>query len=279
MYFNSEQVSLSFKRLTSRKHDGKTHLERTSCLMYFLAFDAACKNVNRTILDLDPEKADGKHSRKAIELEFTKLVLLERMPNKIRQVAELGKVDCTGRDPEKRISSNFLTVPLKKASEQSQPYYYPKRPSAPMFKLGQAATGLKWGIEYHQDWPTSMPKLLSEIKHPTPFTDLAVFVMRDTLLEGKSKHYIDSLSVAISERFSTQLAQFWVKRVEREKVLAKHILENPFSAKHQAFAKSAPHASTSRFDALPKDDLIEYIVHLEGTLRANKIAFAAIKEK
>lgn len=272
MYFSSDQVSVSFKRLVSRKRNGKTHLERTSCLMYFLAFDAVCKNVGLSRLDLNPEKTEGKNNRKAIELEFTKLVLLDRNQGKIRQVSELGKIDCTAKDPEKRISSNFLTVPLKKASEQSDPYFYPKRPSAPLIKLGQSATGLKWGIEYHQDWSSNLPKFLSEIKEPTPFTDLAVFVMRDTTIRTGAKNYADALAVAIKERFSSELSQFWIERIEKEKVMVRHISE-PFSDTHQPFAKPSQQVPVSRFESLNRDDLISYIAHLEGILEANQIEF------
>ncbi len=277
MYFSSDQVHTSFKRLASRKHKGKTHLERTSCLMYFFAFDAVSKKTNLSLLDLNPDKTEGKNNRKAIELEFTKLVLLQRSPQKIIQVTELGKIDRTGKHPEKRISSNFLTVPLKKATEQSEPYFYPKRPPTPMIKLGTAATGLKWGIELHQDWPDSLPKLLSEIKNPTPFTDLAIFVMRDTRLNDEAKDYIDALSTALNERFNPQLSKFWIQRIEKEKVMAhRHILTTPFSATHQAFTKSAPDYSDNRFESLSRDDLVNYIVHLEGTLETNQIKFTVL---
>src|SRR5579863_2784899 len=112
MYLSSEQVSVSFKRLSSRKQEGKTHLERTSAFMYFIAFDAVCKSKGKGPIDFDPDKNEGKSNRKLIELEFTKLVLLNKVQGKITQVSELGKIDHTGKDPEKRISSNFLTVPL-----------------------------------------------------------------------------------------------------------------------------------------------------------------------
>jgi len=277
MYFCSKQVFASFKRLASRKDKGKTHLERTSCLMYFFAFDATCKKMNHSLLDLNPDTTEGKKNRKAIELEFTKLVLLERSPQKIIQVTELGKIDYTGQAPEKRISSNFLTVPLKKATEQMEPYFYPRRPPTPMIKLGNVATGLKWGIELHQDWSDSLPKLLSEIKDSTPFTDLAIYVMRDTPLNNKAEDYIDALSTALNERFNPQLAKFWIQRIEREKVLAHHhILSIPFSATYQAFAKSVSDYSVNRFESLNRGVLINYIDHLESTLKANQIKFTEL---
>lgn len=282
MYFSEEQVSVSFKRLASRKRtDGKktkTHLERTSVLMCFLAFDARCKSAKTARLDMNPDRPEGKANREAISLEFAKLVLLDPMPRKIRQVLELGKVSGGGKDPAERLSSNFLTVPLKKATEQSGEFFYPKRPpSAPMIRLGQAATGLKWGMEYHQDWPTSLPKLLSEVKESTPFTDLAVFVMRDTRLTGND--YVEALSNAIAARFSDQLAKFWVEKIKKEKLLARHILANPFSSTHRAFARSTQIALANRFDTVTRDELLDYVSHLEGILEANQIEFESLTER
>lgn len=282
MYFSEDQVSLSFKRLASRKRTNgkktKTHLERTSVLMCFLAFDARCESTKTARLDMDPDKPEGKDNREAISREFTKLVLLDPTPRKIKQVLELGKIAGGGKAPAVRLSSNFLTVPLKKATEQSGAFFYPKRPpSTPMIRLGQAATGLKWGMEYHQDWPTSLPKLLSEVKESTPFTDLAVFVMRDTKLTGGD--YVEALSNAINTRFSDQLAKFWIEKIKKEKLLARHILENPFSSTHQAFARSMQTSQTNSLDTVTRDELLEYISHLEGILEANQIEFESLTER
>ena len=282
MYFSEEQISLSFKRLASRKQaDGnktKTHLERTSVLMCFLAFDARCKSLRTNRLDMNPDRPEGKANRDGIALEFSKLVLLDNSPQKLLQVLELGKVSGGGKNPADRLSSNFLTVPLKKATEQQGDFFYPKRPpSSPMIKLGLTATGLKWGMEYHSDWPTSFPKLLSEIKESTPFTDLAIFIMRDTSLNGKD--YIEALSESLYARFSEKLATFWNEKIKKEKMLAKHILINPFSSTHQAFAKSTQFTSINCFDGITRDKLLEHVLHLESLLKVNQIEFESLKER
>jgi hypothetical protein len=246
--------------------------------MCFLAFDAVCKNAGQDLLDLNPDKTEGRINRKAIELEFAKLVLLERSPHNIRQVSELGKIDRAGKDPEKRLSSNFLTVPLKKATEQSGECFYPKRPSeTPVIQIGQAATGLKWGMKYHPRWHHSLPKLLYEVKGSTPFTDLAVFLMRDTLLRGNS--YVAALSNALKERFSPQLADFWIKRLEQEKILASHMLDDPFSITHQAFARPMQQSLPACLDCLTKDELIKYVKHLEEILEASEIEYESPIER
>jgi len=271
IYFSSEQVMISFRRLSSRKSKGKTPMERTSSLMYFLAFDAAIKKkTGKPHLDLNPETNDGKDNRKLIELEFTRLVLLERNKDEIIQVAELGKITNEGRAPEKRISSNFLTVPLKKASEQTKPYYYPNRPAAPLIKMGKAATGSNWGMERHEKWSENLPKLFSEIKEPTVFTDLAIFVMRDSSLSKNHDNCLEALSKVLFERFTNELSSYWIEKIKKEKVLAKHTMK-PFSDRHESFVKQIKALEELPVNTI--ESLKKHIKYLETLLNKNKINF------
>jgi esterase/lipase superfamily enzyme len=145
-----------------------------------------------------------------------------------------------------------------------------------MIKLGPIATGLKWGMEYHEDWSTSLPKLLSEVKHSTPFTDLAIFVTRDKALIGND--HIEALDSAIKARFTNHLAMFWLDKIKKEKLLAKHILAEPFSDTHQAFARTTQIVSTNRFEAVTRDQLLGHILHLEELLYINHIEFSSLSE-
>jgi hypothetical protein len=273
-YLSTDMVCRSFKRLSSRKKVGKTHLERTSVLMYFLAFDAACKFFDVADLDLNPDSLEGKDNRKQVEVEYTKLTLLEKTRDDFKQVTELGKIDVGGTTPEKRISSNFFTVPLKKASGQKEPYFYPKRPAAPLLKMGPAATGKKWGITHSDDWASNLPVLISEIKEPTPFLDLALFVCRDCGFDDKFNDGISAISDQLQKRFTKNLADFWVARIEKEKVLARH-MDSPFADHHSFFAKSyAVDASgTNGYDKMKKGELIERITYLEEILGKNGIEY------
>jgi hypothetical protein len=279
MYFKEKQVSISFQRLSARKRSeakSKTHLERTSVLMCFLAFDAVCKISGSRKLDLDPSTFDGKKNRTLIALEFSKLVLLDGSNNKHLQVMELGKISGSEKNPEVRFSSNFLTVPLKKASEQTSECHYPKRPrSTRILKLGTVSTGLKWGISYDDDWRTSVPKLLSEVKESTPLTDLAIFIMRNT--KQKGENYIDALEESLQSRFTQHLSEFWIERIIREKLLAKHILDNPFCSLHEPFNQGSRATEGSRFDKVSRDLLISHIDTLEQILTANQIDFPVVK--
>ena len=276
MYLRSDQVSISLKRLASRNQEGKSHLERTSALMYFLAFDSSCKIKDCIHIDFDPEKKDGKSNRKLIELEYTKLILLSRVHGKIIQVIELGKIEHEGKDPEKRISSNFLTVPLKKASDHVEPFYYPRRPATPLMGLGQSATGIKWGISHFEDWQVNLPKLLSDVKQSTPFTDLAIFIFRDTYFGGERKDYILALSKKIKERFTHNLSSFWIERIEKEKVLVRHITE-PFTELHDPFAKTEKlDTNAASLSVFSNEKLVKHIEYLEALLADYKIKFKSL---
>jgi hypothetical protein len=175
-----------------------------------------------------------------------------------------------GKTPEKRISSNFLTVQVKAATEQSEPFFYPKRP-APLVKLGLAATGMKWGIDYHEEWVKNLPCLLSEIKDCTPFTDLAFFIFRDTELKKESGNYIEVLSEFLKERFTKEVSTFLIERIEKEKLLARHITE-PYSDLHKAFCQLDNQKNHELLD-LRKEDLVDYIGRLETLLKERDIKF------
>jgi len=273
-YLNPEFVSRSFKRLSSRKRTGKTHLERTSALMYFLAIDATCKHFNVNSLDLNPNSLEGKNNRKQVELEFTKLVLVEKSQDSLKQVIELGKIDIGGTNPEKRISSNFFTVPLKKASGQKEPYYYPRRPSAPLLKMGPTATDKKWGIKYHEDWSSNFPVLLSEIKDPTPTLDLAIFVCRDCGFDDKAIEIFSDISEQIRKRFTKEMADYWISKIDKEKIMARHI-EEPFVSQYASFASlnKGDLTSLTRYEQMKKSELIDRILSLEKILDENKIEY------
>jgi len=277
MYLNPKLVESSFKRLAPVANTGKKPLERTSALMYFLAFDAATKRLDCCPLDLNPRTSNGKTHRDAMALEFVKLVRLKNGADLgIRQVSVLGKIERGGNSPEKRISSNFFTVPVKKASESAKSYNYPNRPS-PLLKMGLAATGLKWGVDYHDSWRNNLPKLLTEMKGNTQFTDLAIFAFRnDSLPEAENAR--EALSEALKKRYSEDFAMFWSGRMEAEKVFFKHG-DDPFRSSYQdsltesMFSAIVGTSDREPLKSMDKESLIDRIVYLEGLLDAHDIEF------
>lgn len=237
-YLSQEVVCNSFERLSSRDMAGKTHMERTSALMYFLSVDAAFKHFDVTMLDLNPENLNGLNGRKQLELEFTKLVLVGNSNSGVKQVIELGKIESGGTPPEKRISSNFFTVPLKKASNQAAQFFYPSRPTkCPLFKMGQEATGKQWGICFHDDCMPNFLRILATVKSSTPSLDLAVFVCRDSAIDDGVLDIFTALGKQLTKKFTKNLADYWIGKIDKEKVLARGF-EAPFAAEYAQFASS-----------------------------------------
>ncbi|HUW98180.1 MAG TPA: hypothetical protein VMV40_04955 [Acidiferrobacter sp.] len=267
-YFSQELVCKSFERLSSRNTTGKTHMERTSALMYFLSVDATFEHFGVSSLDLNPGSLEGKNNRKQVELEFTKLVLVGNSHGMVRQVTELGRIEEAGTHPEKRISSNFLTVPLKKASNQATPFYYPNRPKHPLFKMGLAATGKQWGLRFHDCWMANFLTILTTIKGSTPLLDLAVFVCRDGAIDDGATDIFTAVEEQIKKRFTRNLAGFWIQRIAKEKVMARDI-DAPFVDYHAPFAnvyKQAP-APVKQYSQMKKSELIDRIHQLESMLK------------
>lgn len=269
-YLNPELVCKAFERLLSTSNTGKVHMERSSVLMYFLAVDAACKHFGTTCLDLNPNSLEGKNCRKQVELEFTKLVLVDHSRNVIKQVTELGKIDGAATSPEKRISSNFFTVPLKKATTESEPFYYPRRPAAPVLKMGAAATGNKWGVCHHEMWGVNLLVFLSEIKSPTPFLDLAIFVFRDCEFDVSVAELVPAITEQIKERYTRKLSDFWADKIQKQMILARHLDGAPFTVHHSSFVDSYNQTATPAklYDRMTKSELIARIYELETMLSA-----------
>jgi hypothetical protein len=266
-YLNPSLVQESFDRLASKNAGGKSHLERTSAILYFLAFDAACHSTQKSDLDLDPDKLYGKNNRKLLELEFTKLVHLDSEHGQIIQFLEFGKIDSSNIAPEKRISANFLTVPLKKATAVSQPYYYPNRPRAPLLMLGTVATMKKWGIVHHPDFEKNFFVILSTANSSTPAFDLAVLIFRDSEFTSLHQDIYNSLNEKLANKFTKKVASLFQKRIDKEKILirSKHLA---FVDGYHNFIKSEKRklSNDNQYEKMSKEKLIAKIHELEASI-------------
>jgi hypothetical protein len=163
-------------------------------------------------------------------------------------------------------------VPLKKASGQTDPYYYPRRPDAPLLKMGPAATGKKWGVTHHDVWTDNFPVLLSGIKDPTPTLDLAIFILRDCKWEDDTIDFIPAITEQLRSRFTKKICDFWIGKIEKERIFAHH-LESPFSDRHSSFLsffeEDAP--ISKPYKQMTKSELIDRIYDLEKILNENGI--------
>jgi hypothetical protein len=236
--------------------------------MVFLAFDASCQATNQKLLDLNPKTPTGQNQRQLIELEYTKLVFLGNANEGVEQIIELGKADTLPIDPGKRFSSNFLTVPLKKASESEGVYDYPRRPKTPLMKMGEEATGHKWGITHHGEWKRNLPKLFEDIRGSTFFTDLAVFVNRDTNL-GNPVNLSEGLKASLSKRFTIALAEFWCAKIDRERPLvSRHFAESALRDHYSPCLISNRREPVTNIERLSRGQLIQYCIYLKEKLRS-----------
>ena len=270
MFINANVVKNVFQRLSSSAQSGKSFQEKTSSLMYFLAFDVLAKKDGSPILDLPPKSPE----RKRLSLEYARLVTLPKdSTGNTQQVAELGIVELNGKIPEQRMSSNFYTVPLKKASKNIEPSGYPNRP-APMLRLGPIQAGISWGITYHPDWQINFSKFISEIIGNTPFTDLAIFVCRNEDISAELTDWREALNHMINKRFSTSLADFWKEKIDAEKVWAKHIVNADFlSPTQNKVDYSDGRQRKASVRGMKKDQLVTRVLYLESILDANSIEY------
>lgn len=265
-FINPDQIKASFANLATNSTQGKTHSERTSVIFYFLAFDATCKRVGTHTLDFNHETLAGKANRAIMETEFERLSLVARQSKETFQITELGKVTLQRKSPATRISSNFFTVPLKKASNQNVIYSYPKRPSTPVLNLGKTNKCTNWGITYHPEWTKNLSKLFSEAKGFTYFTDLAICIFRDTEI-GEGNITME-LTRKIGERFSLELTGYWAERIKKEKLLWRPISERCSTDYHTNALMEIALATVNPYEAMTKKQLIQKILELESELQS-----------
>jgi len=274
MWLSAEAVRASFVRLRLNIPDGKAGTERTSALFYFLAFDSSYKS--QAPLSFDPDSVLGRQNRGVFTREYCKLSILKVLGNQsFLCTDDLGFVTKNGTAPEKRVSSNFLTTPLKRASQRPTPQAYPSRPSGmPLLQLGPCLVRGNWGIGLHPNWHVDLHKYLSERLTRAPFSDLAVYVLRDDALDRRDT-FEDTLSAGLFDRFSDKLANFWSQQILRESRFARiqHTANWHSDEYHHAFDSEAwvdQNRAKSEVESLK-----ERIVYLERLLSGHSIPYQA----
>ena len=270
-YLQDSLIRDSFLRLRQVEQGGKKGLERTSALLYFLAFDALLKRTGVSApVDLDPEDVIGKNNRDILTREFVRLVHIKNVGTKPCHVLNLGEITIGGTTPEKRFSANFLTVPLKSATTNSNATGYPNRPK-PLLMLGPTGTGLIWGMDRHPDWQENLPVFLQERKTKTPFHDLACFVLKQRGFISEATSLQDGLTDGLREVFTAELCDYWRKKLSLEKPYVASI-EQPFQEKAPAAFEDHSWA-----ECTPLEDktgaLVERISYLEGLLKIHDVHF------
>lgn len=271
-YLNEKQLQESFLRLRTEKAGGKSGIERTSAVLYFLAFDALLKRTGLvTPVDLDPDNVSGKNNRDFFTREYARLALIKRIGSSSCHVLDLGEIKIDGHPPEKRFSSNFLTVSLKKATTSHSEYAYPSRPANPLLVLGPVSTKMVWGIDRHSNWKSNLPVFLQGRKSRTPFTDLACFVLRQRGYEQEPANLQEGLISGLKEIFTDELVEYWGEKIKMERfyiTVTDPVFQNtepkPFDDHSWAY-------DDEECDQLVKQQ--ERIDYLEGLLKMHHINF------
>lgn len=182
-YLAPALVSKSFERLREIVPEPKAGQEVTSAIFYLLSFERARETLGSgTTLSLDPCTLEGRRVRILMRDEFSKLSVLcsHPVPGIFVNAPDLGAYACERKSPDKRIGSNFFTVPVKKASQSASPIDYPNRKHGPLLLLGPLRADSKWCIKRHPEWLATLRQMLAERSTRTPFTDLAVFIFRNS---------------------------------------------------------------------------------------------------
>jgi hypothetical protein len=276
MYLSDATVPTALGRLRRIDPRGKTGTERTSALMYFLAYDKLVRKGNystskKVVIDFDPSTVKGRLNRQMFTANYCALVTVSDMPS--RQIATLGDVSNDPKSPEKRVSGNFLTVPLKKGTTASGPVHYPSRP-APLLTLGSAGTGRPWGVMRHPDWKANLAQFLSDTGSKTPFTDLAIVVLRDSDLgEDSSSSSLARIKAAIALRFTTEISADWGKRISSESLKTSSFPKIDFQPTRSKSLETFGSSSRTDGKSPTPAKLQKRIRYLEKVLRMHRVPF------
>lgn len=263
MYIHSTVVKDAFLRLkTNNTTAGKRSLERTSSLMVFLAYASMAKKYNREIIDVNFDDPEGQKIRTDLSLEFDRLLRVASQ----KSIVELGVVTFGGKGPRERLSSNFLTTHIPSARQQSGAFLYPKRPQPPILVLGKDGTGLTNGIKKSSTWSAGLEAHLADVQSRTPFSDLAIFVLRGKAVVGCGDCIQDVLASELKKLYPAEVAEFWAKKIKAERLFAKYYPVFGYLADTYGDMLAAMTSPSRRAElkSMSKHDLIELILTLES---------------
>jgi len=271
-YLAPSLVSKSFERLREIVPEPKAGQEVTSAIFYLLAFERARQALGcRAILSLNPCTSEGRRARTLMRDEFSKLSILceHPVPGVFVNAPDLGSYACERKSPDKRIGSNFFTVPLKKASQSASAIDYPNRKHGPLLVLGPLQADSKWCIRRHPKWLHTIRQMLAERSTRTPFTDLAVFIFRNAKC-AYSSDLPEALCELVRSHFCEDFATEFCAQIltERQRLSVK---EEPFA---EDFANCFKHlADVSANDSQKNDPQVlkARISYLEQLLVAHNI--------
>ncbi|OMF56537.1 MoxR family ATPase [Paenibacillus sp. FSL R5-0766] len=212
MYFADQTFRTNYRMLQPLEQGGKLGRETTSGLAYFFSLDRLQKKLGLEIIDLHPESADRQEF---ISMFIETLMVGRDEQNNELQATSLGFIEVGASSLEKKVSSNFLTVPVKKGSRQQELLPYPGRPG-PLVNLG-LDTGIhgKWGITKNPEWKDNFLKFINRRLCGSNTFPLIVFLLRNRpLLNLESDNPYTILKSSLGDIVTEETADFLVSHAE-----------------------------------------------------------------
>lgn len=207
MYFSAKTFNHFYRLLQMENPKGKTGRERTTGLATFLALDKVQKMISEDVINLHPD-AD---QRTLFTNAFVEILLIGQKEDFEYQASDLGFIEKSSQTLAKKLSSNFLTVPVKKGSNQTGLYPYPGRPS-PLLNLGMEVPKFgKWGATKHPQWTANFVRFLEGRLCGNDTFPLIVFLLRETKLSGNlNDNPQDVLFSVLKSIFTDELSEYLV---------------------------------------------------------------------
>ena len=127
----------------------------------------------------------------------------------------------------------------------------------------------------HHDWKTNLPVFLQDVTGNSPFTDLAVFVCRNDKFDDDQSNWRAAISFALRRKFTEAVANYWIEKIESEKLFVRHLQNVTFFSLELQDANLCTGASRKVvLRGLKKDDLINHILYLEDLLDKHSVPYS-----
>ncbi|WP_240378175.1 AAA family ATPase [Bacillus piscicola] len=223
MYFSAKAFNEFYPQLSTQR-EGKTNLERTSSLAYFLAIDQLQKmNESETI---DVHK-DSPLKRQFVE-KVSELLVLGDQGTQEMQANCLGIINLESGDKIKtKVGKNFLSTQVNRATISGETEY-PTRPNnSALLTLGLDTENGKTGIAKHSNWPDNLMKFINfRICGDNAFP-LIVFLLRKRYFE-ENNILREALETELLKIFSADVTSFLISNATIPELDSKYFSETPW---------------------------------------------------
>lgn len=250
MYISPQKLDFYYSQLWDAQ-EGKTNLERTSILSYFLAHDMLCKTYTTDIVDLNSNTS----TRDFFVNNVSYILSLDedKESGEEYQASQLGLIVKDRSQIKTKVGKNFLSTQLIRAAQSKNVSTYPTRPKdSGMLELGHEINGNYYGVKKSPDWKRNFIKFLDFRQCKSDTFPLICFLLRNHKFDLSGKFSISNeLENALHTLFTDEVVDILVKYA--------HPLKNDYDL---AFFDSEHRWGKLNFDP---DLFLEQIDDHEGT--------------